>query len=594
MLALLTFLAFSLTTEGKGKFIKPMNKVSYHLGKKYDGKDVEARYKAFYLESVCQREMGNRTAQYELLSRAMTLCPEAPEAMFDFIEVAGKAGKVNDSLTEVFYEKAINLVPAEKETEGQRLSYMDAYSKYLMRRGNFGKAAMYLEKLTENGPKRKDAFNRLLSCFEWMGLYDNALRCLDKMLQLYGDEGEFLYKKAHILGQKGRYDEELAFLDSLLARMPGQMDFSVLKCEALINKGDTAAGRMLYESMIKEDPQNPAVQQIMLTYYIQTKQERKIHEVLDTLILNDRTPAENRISYLKSIMASKDTLRQLHLDTLFKKLMKVHLENRDVADLYGQYLARKKASGEAYAPVMHKILEVEPEDMTARLYVVQENLEKRDYDSAFDLCREGLHYHEKNLRFYLIGGSVLNQAKRTAEAKAFLEEGLPFVRSNKDVEQVSNYYSAYADVLHTLGEDERSYLYYDTAFIYNPANVIGLNNYAYFLSLREKQLDKAQTMIEKVMKLEPDNPTYIDTYAWVLFVKKDYEGARKQIDAALKYIKGNKEDGSLYDHAGDIYYHLGLHDEALEFWKKADALDCDSKVLKMKIKTKKYISNETQ
>ena len=52
-----------------------------------------------------------------------------------------------------------------------------------------------------------------------------------------------------------------------------------------------------------------------------------------------------------------------------------------------------------------------------------------------------------------------------------------------------------------------------------------LNNYAYFLSEENKDLDKAHKMAKKVFEKFPQMPTYVDTYAWVLFIKKDYKEA---------------------------------------------------------------------
>lgn len=565
------------------------------VGKVIKDDDADARFKAYYLESVCQREKGNRAAQFDLLHRALMIRPNAPEAVFDFADALAYAGTVNDSVVSIFYEKALAFVPDGKDTEGQRLAYMERYSSYLMQVGRLEQAVPYIEKLTEYSVKRERAYRMLMGCYERLGMFEDELRCFNKSLQLYGDDDEILYAKVMTLRRMGRFDEAIAFVDTLLERYPTNLNYSVMKAQAYLQKGDTTNGRRMYEELAKVDQTDPSVQQLMVMYYSQTKQEDKLREALETVVLNERTPTENRVSILKGIMADTNTSdKQQYLESVFNRLMKMPLEDREVVDLYGQYLASRHAPEKAYAPVMHKLLDLEPSDLNARLFLIQEALDSRDYNATVDLCKEGLHYHEKDLRFFLIAGSALNQAKQPKEAKELLERGLSYARNGKNVEQVSNYYASYADVLHAVGEEERSYLYYDSAFVYNPANAVALNNYAYFLSLKEQKLDKAQTMIEKVMRLESDNPTYIDTYAWILFVKKDYEGARTQIDAALKLIKDEPGDGSLYDHAGDIYYHLGLQKEAVEFWKKADELGCDNKVLKTKIKTKKYIANEAQ
>ena len=96
-------------------------------------------------------------------------------------------------------------------------------------------------------------------------------------------------------------------------------------------------------------------------------------------------------------------------------------------------------------------------------------------------------------------------------------------------------------------------------------------------------------MSEQVLKYEPDNPTYIDTYAWILFVMHDYEQARAYIERALELVNNDPEDASLYEHAGDIYIQLGRKKEARQAWMKARELGSTSPLLQKKIKKNKYI-----
>ena len=168
------------------------------------------------------------------------------------------------------------------------------------------------------------------------------------------------------------------------------------------------------------------------------------------------------------------------------------------------------------------------------------------------------------------------------------KQGLPYVKDTKELETVSNFYSSFADALHEVGKKEEAYVLYDSALVYNPINAVALNNYAYFLSLDGLRLDEAQKMSQQVLEMEPENPTYIDTYAWILFLNKDYEGARTYIDKALNKVEDEPGDGSLYEHAGDIYFHLDKRNEALRYWRKAENLGGGTELLTKKIKDQRY------
>src|SRR5690606_15266341 len=109
---------------------------------------------------------------------------------------------------------------------------------------------------------------------------------------------------------------------------------------------------------------------------------------------------------------------------------------------------------------------------------------------------------------------------------------------------------------------------YSEALGIDSMNVFVLNNYAYYLSLRNEKLDKAEAMSLKSIELQPNEATYEDTYAWILFKLERY-------DEALVWIKNaisNTElpSATLLDHFGDILFMNGEEKEALKQWKKAD------------------------
>ena len=164
--------------------------------------------------------------------------------------------------------------------------------------------------------------------------------------------------------------------------------------------------------------------------------------------------------------------------------------------------------------------------------------------------------------------------------------GMVSAESNKLV--VSDFYSIMGDIYHEKKMAAESYDAYDSALVYNPDNIGALNNYAYYLSVERKDLDKAEEMSYKTVKAEPKNSTYLDTYAWILFEKGKYAEAKIYIDDAMK--NGGEESDVIVEHCGDIYFMNGEKEEALKFWFKAKEMGCESKTLDKKIERKKYIA----
>ena len=152
---------------------------------------------------------------------------------------------------------------------------------------------------------------------------------------------------------------------------------------------------------------------------------------------------------------------------------------------------------------------------------------------------------------------------------------------------VSDFYAIMGDAFHSLKRDNEAYAAYDSALVFNPNNIGALNNYAYYLSLQRKNLDKAEEMSYKTIKAEPKNATYLDTYAWILFEKGNYAQAKIYIDEALK--SDEEKSADILEHCGDIYYKCGEREKALDFWLQALDKKSTSPTLERKIKEQKYI-----
>jgi tetratricopeptide (TPR) repeat protein len=142
------------------------------------------------------------------------------------------------------------------------------------------------------------------------------------------------------------------------------------------------------------------------------------------------------------------------------------------------------------------------------------------------------------------------------------------------------------DIHYNLEQHELSDSAFEKSLKYNPDNSYTLNNYSYYLSLRKFNLEKAKQMSAYSNKLEPDNSSFQDTYAWILFELGDYKEARIWQEKALK---SDTTNATLLEHYADILIKLGETEKALEYWKKAKDAGSDSKTLEKKIATKSYV-----
>ncbi|WP_373799375.1 tetratricopeptide repeat protein, partial [Bacteroides heparinolyticus] len=217
---------------------------------------------------------------------------------------------------------------------------------------------------------------------------------------------------------------------------------------------------------------------------------------------------------------------------------------------------------------------------------------KEDNKELMALCEAGVESNPDMLEFYFYLAIAYNQAERTDDALNVCLKALTRVTDESNKEMVSNFYAIIGDIYHTKNRNLDAYAAYDSSLVYNPSNIGTLNNYAYYLSLERRDLDKAEEMSYKTVKADPNNPTYLDTYAWILFVKGNYAEARLYMDEAMKNDAGNSS--VVIEHCGDIYYMTGDVEGALKYWKQAWEKGSRSDTLKQKIQKKKYIADENK
>lgn len=556
----------------------------------------ETLYRTLYLEAVCQREKGNYSAEYELLQRALRVKPDADEAWFDLARCAEHGSVMTDSAVAATYEHAIALLDGGRKDSvltAQQAAYRETFAQFLMNTGRYAQALPLLKALTTVPAKRETAFRMMVAAYARTGQADKELQTLTDWERAEGDDEQIAMMKVSTLKRLNRYDEAIRLADSLARQDPRNDYFAVNAAEGRLLKGDTAAAMAQYKELKQRFPESAAVDLLLVHYYQTTKDHERLIDAIEKTVLNNETDMELRVSMMQSLMSTlKGTSRESHITDLFNQLMAEPLETDDLPEMYAQYLASKNSPDSAYVPAMERMVSIDPKNKNARLVLVQEALNRRDYATAVRRCEEGRQYLPDELTFYHIEGGALFQEKHTAEALKVFEAGMAVVAKCKNKETVSNFLSSYADVLHDEGEKTRAYALYDSALVYTPGNVVCLNNYAYFLSVDGARLDDAARMSRQVLKIEPDNPTYIDTYAWILFRQKKYDEARTYMDKALEKQGKDHPESSLFEHAGDIYWHLGLKDQAVAFWREAVKAGGDGTTLKQKVRTKKYVTDE--
>lgn len=541
------------------------------------------RFNELYLEAVRQKQLERIDAEYELLRAALEICPDASEAIYEMAIVKLSFSTYSDTLSRA---EGDSLLHRAVELEPENLYYKETLAAYMANSAQYREAIMLYEEIADS---RLTA--ETLATLEWLyktsGDYAGAIRTLDRLERLEGRSEQVSMEKFQTyLAMK---DDEHAYqaIEDLCAEYPLDLRYRVLLGDLYDQHGYHQQALDIYRDVLTAEPDNSYAQISLLAYYKAAGADSLYTNFLKRVVLNPRTQGSARVEAMRSYAIDNIKHQQPAepVVNLFMRIFEQPQESRDMAELYAYYVVEKKMPADTLNSAMRRILAIEPDYTKARLQLLQAVLQEDDLHEAARICREGVLYDPAEVTFYYYEGSILYRQGRDKEALRVLQDGTERVDDNTDPQLASDIYALLGDVLHDAGINEEAYMVYDKALSYNELNLFCLNNYAYFLSLDGKKLDKAAQMSRLTVETEKENATYLDTYAWVLYVQRQYEQARVYINEALRVTDETAENAAIFDHAGDIYFRCGDKAGALDLWKRALNLTNDA-ALKKKVQRK--------
>lgn len=551
-------------------------------------------YDSYYTEAVKQKILGNHDAAYTLLQYCLELNPKAGEALYDLGLYA--IYMQNDSLGKQYLERAAALEP-------DNIWYRETLSSYYLSRSEWAKAQRYLEEMARLNPKRSDVLMRLVSLYQNDRKYAQAIDVLNRIETLEGKSLQVSMDKYWLYMQLKEKERAYAELRALADEFPNDWSYRVILATQYMANDELDQAKRILDEVERKDPENQTLRLALMDYAQATQNDSLYQASLDSLLFGQAADEATRVRVMKDYVSrqTQDSLHDVRIRDTFRRLLADPRSGSDMWMMYAAYQTLKKDHQDSVAVTLNRVLDLEPDNKVALQELIMINIRQQNFSELTRLCQKAIQYYPDMLVFYYYKGLAHYQLDEQEQAVDAFERGLRQDKKAGDEGMVSDMYSILGDLYHGLHQNEKAYAAYDSALVYKDDNLGALNNYAYFLSLENRELDKAQEMSYKTVQIEPDNVTYLDTYAWILFLKGKYTEAKIYMDKVVGYYekepqtekeKENREsvNGGVLEHAGDIYYHCNEPEKALEYWKKAQKLEGTSDLLEEKIKQKKYIA----
>lgn len=457
-------------------------------------------------------------------------------------------------------------------------------------------ARVCYERLVRQYPEKSEPLYNMSEIYLRLDSIDLCLKMLNRLEELEGISPQLTQYKFGILQDNGRAEEGLDEYRKLIARYPYNMQHRIQLGNLQMQNGQIPQAKQTYDEAAAIDPDNAYVWVAQANYYSMIGDQLAADTLVASALTNANLDVETKVDvmmeYLKgsyrklsqyreqvekgSIYTSLDTMALFrNVDSLFTEVATMHPAADGVYELQAQW---RHAMGQdsLATECMRFAVDLKP---TSQDYWEQMLVYATAWMSKPDIVVLTDEVHEAHptcQTAYLVAAwAYLNMEQKTEAIDQYrraIENMTP-----PDANKVSQLWGNMGDIYYQLDSLDQTWECYEKAVKYNPTNYAALNNYAYYLSEAQKDLSKAEQMALKVIQKYPDNPTYLDTYAWILHLEGQSMLATFYQQHAVDCLpEGDTDNCTLYDHYGDMLVKNNDLKGAAEQWRKAlNCTDCD-------------------
>lgn len=538
---------------------------------------VKAEY--IFLEAEKQRNMGRDDAFHHLLQYAHSLDPE--NSAIAYYLGYSRLMKSNLSVSDSLFSSSLRMMRKHVDAHPE-----DKYEAMLYANGNMianqvQEGLRVLKIQAERNPHNVEVQLSIADAYARLEDYRNAIAAYDSVQQWQGQSVQLSARKVRAYQALNDTVGAIGEMRSLLATAPRNVDYNLAMGNMLLMFGERDSALTYYDKAQQYEPENGATYLAKAQFYNaigdSVNYDQQTYQALVSKDLDVASKVEVLADYARHLLVAKDS--SARTENLFKVLIEQHPNEPQIRMLFSDYLAAKDDMKGA-AEQMDYAVNLDPTDAQAWNRLLVLNIISENYKAAIAAGDRAIELNPNNIELYGYIAPAYYNIKQYDKAIEVYKKALAAVDST-DTEHRSMFLGGMGDAKFSMGDTIGAFALYDQAIEIDPNNVSILNNYAYFLTLCNRDLDKAERMSAKTVQAEPQNATFLDTYAWVFYKRKEYTMAQLYIEMAIKNERRPSSD--IYDHYGDILLAVGNKQEALKQWKKALELDAGNKELLEKV-----------
>ncbi len=412
--------------------------------------------------------------------------------------------------------------------------------------------------------------------------YKNAIEALDGLEKSIGVTEEISMEKAKLYSLNKQKKESIREIEKLVEDDPNNIQFKTMLANIYEKNDESEKATELYKQLVDEAPDDPNLLLSLSNYYLKNKDTAAYKETIGKIASNADLDVNFKLAMIMPLISQRNDSAFVMKEAmpLVRKLKASSPEDETVDGLYADMLYFGMQYREAI-PAFRKYLKSNKKEFSPWFKMMLSHSNLNELDSMVSVADEALVYFPNNALAHYFKGTGYYQLKNYDKAVKSLNEAID-VEPEQDLK--AQIFSLLGDSYNSLKQYKQS----DESFEKSLAikeEATTLNNYAYYLSLRNERLDDALKMSKKSLELEPESLTFLDTYGWIFYKKGNYKEAKKYIEKAIDPTTGGDPD--VLEHLGDIYFKLNNIEKAVEYWQQAKNKQGGSDLLDKKLRDRK-------
>jgi tetratricopeptide (TPR) repeat protein len=564
--------AFSILLAGNEAFAQKEKTKKGKSSEKELSENERIRSEEYFTEGEKYYILEDYPKAIALFQKSLEIDPDNATIYYKIAEVLLKNNELSKALP--YSSKAVELAPENKYFH---LLKAEIYTK----QAEFQNAAQVFEEMIRIIPNSEEYYYDLAALYLYQEKFDEALAIYNKAEEEFGLNEEVTFQKQKIYLKTNKLEAAIQEGKKLIENFPGEPQYILALSEILMSNNKYKEAEGYLKDLLEVEPGNASAQYLIFEVYRQSGQQELAEENLKLAFENPELEINTKlplmVEYIQRINDDKSKTTAIELA---EKIAKAHPYDANSYAILGDLNFAMGEKEEARNKYLEAV-KLDESNFNVWQNIIDIELQLGNYDNVIKLSDQAIELFPNQPTLYFFHGSAQLVKKDYDEAVFSLEQGKKLANANPEL--LGIFHSQLGDAYNGLENYPQSEAAYEAALEMNPDNYYVLNNYSYFLSLRKEKLDLAKKMSSKLVKNNPDNPTYLDTHAWVLYMLKEYKEAKKFLEKAIQ----GEPSGTIIEHYGDVLFQLGETDKAVLQWQKAKGLNDSSEIIDKKIADRK-------